>query len=186
MRELLAGRCPPEAAARLPAWQRLVLKLVGPRLQGLVSPRRLRALTRLWMPLGHRVAIVGGDLAAIELAELLAERGRRVSVLEPGPEIAPEVGVKRRAEHMDRLDRLGVTVHTEAAVERIDPKAVVFANGRRAEADSVILAGELVPDTSLLDALKDIEAEVVAVGDCTGLGLIRKAVEEGARAAAGI
>ena len=34
--------------------------------------------TRAWMPLGHRVVIVGGDLVAIELAEFLAARDRLV------------------------------------------------------------------------------------------------------------
>jgi 2,4-dienoyl-CoA reductase (NADPH2) len=47
----------------------------------------------------------------------------------------------------------------------------------------VIVAGEVEADTSLYDALKDRVSTRVAVGDCTGLGLIRRAIEEGARAA---
>jgi 2,4-dienoyl-CoA reductase (NADPH2) len=139
------------------------------------------------MPLGRRVAIVGGDLAAIELAEFLAERGRRVSVLEPGPEIAPEVGPKRRAEHLDRLDELGVPVNVDVSITGIERTAVVLAlaggGESRVEADSVILAGGVEPDTSLRDALVGRVPEVHAAGDCTGLGLIHKAVLEGARAA---
>ena len=42
---------------------------------------------------------------------------------------------------------------------------------------------EVQPDTALYDALASRLEEVHAVGDCTGLGLIRKAVEQGARAA---
>jgi 2,4-dienoyl-CoA reductase (NADPH2) len=104
-------------------------------------------------------------------------------VIESGPEIAPEVGPKRRTEHMDRLDRLGVIVNTAVDVTRIEPEVVVVAGGASIAADSVILAGEVVADTALADALKDRVPVVHAVGDCTGLGLIRKAVEEGARAA---
>jgi len=44
------------------------------------------------MPLGHRIVIIGADLAAIELAEFLAARGRYVAILETGAQIAPEVG----------------------------------------------------------------------------------------------
>jgi 2,4-dienoyl-CoA reductase (NADPH2) len=183
MRELLAGRVPDAAAAKVPAWQRLGLLAAGPSLQRFVHPRRLRALTRGWMPLGQRVVVIGGDLAAVELAEFLAERGRRVDVVEPGREIAPEVGLKRRTEHMDRLDRLGVVVHTELGVERIARGAVVLANGRRLEADSVVLAGEVAPDTTLYDTLAGRVPELHAIGDCTGLGLVRKATEEGARVA---
>jgi 2,4-dienoyl-CoA reductase (NADPH2) len=48
-----------------------------------------------------------------------------------------------------------------------------------------VLAGTVEPDTTLFDALVAAMpgAEVHAAGDCSGLGLIRKATEEGARAA---
>ena len=152
-----------------------------------VRPDRIRLASRLWMPLGRRVAIVGADLAAIELAEFLAERGRSVAVLETGDGIAPEVGPKRRAEQMERLDRCGVSVNTGVEIERIAREGVVLRRARGAPAlvaaDSVILAGSLEPDTSLFDALRGRVPELHAVGDCTGLGLIRKATEEAARVA---
>jgi len=159
------------------------LRGLAGRLGGRVGPRALRALSRLWLPLGRRVAIVGADLAAVELAEFLAERGRRVALLEAGGEIAPEVGPKRRTEHMDRLDRLGVRVHTGVDVLRITREAVQLAGGTAIAADSVVLAGEVEADTALFDALAAGASEVHAVGDCTGLGLARKAILEGARAA---
>ena len=182
LRELLAGRVPPGAESKLARWQRSGLHRLGPHLQRFAEPRRLRALTRRWLPLGPRVAVVGGDLAAVELAEFLAERGRRVAVIEAGVDVAPEVGLKRRTEHMDRLDRLGVVVHTGTRVKRIERDAVVPSRGGRIAADSVVLAGEVREDPRLLDALSRRVPEVHAVGDCTGLGLIRKATEEGARA----
>ncbi|WP_233147959.1 FAD-dependent oxidoreductase [Mycobacterium sp. IS-836] len=160
--------------------------------QRLVRPTAVRLASRAWMPVGRRVAIVGGDLVALELAEFLASRGRLVSVLEAGKDIAPEVGNKRKTEHMDRLDRLGVTVHVQANVERITTTAVVFTPSggtrRQLPADSVVLAGTVEPDTALFDSLVAAMpgAEVHAAGDCSGLGLIRKATEEGARAACAI
>jgi 2,4-dienoyl-CoA reductase (NADPH2) len=144
------------------------------------------------MPLGRGVAIIGGDLVALELAEFLAGRGRLVSILESGKEIAPEVGSKRKTEHMDRLDRLGVTVHVRVGVERITTGAVVFTpaggTSRELAADSVVIAGKVEPDTTLFDTLVATmpDTEVHAAGDCSGLGLIRKATEEGARAACAI
>jgi 2,4-dienoyl-CoA reductase (NADPH2) len=160
--------------------------------QRLVRPAAVRLASRAWIPVGRRVAIIGGDLVAVELAEFLAGRGRLVSILESGKQIAPEVGNKRRTEHMDRLDRLGVTVHVRAAVERITEDAVVFtpAGGKPCHlpAHTVVVAGTPEPDTAMFDALVSAmpDAEVHAAGDCTGLGLIRKATEDGARAACAI
>lgn len=188
LRELLGGH----ADSKDPAWQRLSARLLTGWRQRLVQPAAVRVATRAWMPLGRRVAIVGGDLVALELAEFLARRRRFVSILEPGKTIAPEVGSKRKTEHMDRLDRLGVTVHVRARVDQITAEGVVFtpAGGttRQLAADSVVLAGTPESDTQLFDTLLAAlpDAEVHAAGDCCGLGLIRKATEDGARAACAI
>ncbi|MCV7216046.1 FAD-dependent oxidoreductase [Mycobacterium crocinum] len=141
---------------------------------------------------GRRVVIVGGGLAGIQLAEYLSARGRFVTVLEAGRTIAPEVGLKRRTEHMDRLDRLGVPLHVRTEVDRITDTGVVFTphggTSRELAADSVIVAGRPEADTALFDDLTDRlpGAKVHAVGDCTGSGLIRKATDDGARAACSI
>jgi 2,4-dienoyl-CoA reductase (NADPH2) len=113
-------------------------------------------------------------------------------VLESDRMIAPELGNKRKTEHMDRLDRLGVAVHVRAPVDEIVPDGVVFTphggTSRLLAADSVVIAGTLQPNTELYEklvaALPNIT--VSAAGDCTGLGLIRKATEDGARAACAI
>jgi len=186
IRQVITGHLPEEERHRFPAWMTWAVALAGGTLQRYVLPRRIRAVARCWMPLGRNVVVVGGDLAAIELAEFLAERGRRVSVLEAGAGIAPEVGLKRRAEHMDRLDRLGVAVNTGVAIERITQEGVSIrgaAGSRVVSADTILLAGEVEPDTTLYDSVRQRVPEAYAIGDCTGLGLIRKAVEEAARIA---
>ncbi|OBJ48492.1 FAD-dependent oxidoreductase [Mycobacterium sp. 1423905.2] len=188
LREALGGG----ANTTDPTWQRLAARMMAGWRQRLVRPAALRLATRAWMPLGRRVTIIGADLVALELAEFLAGRGRLVSILECGKDIAPEVGNKRKTEHMDRLDRLGVTVHVRADVSRINPRAVVFTpsggNPRELPADSVVLAGTVEPDTRLFDELVTAlpGTPVHAAGDCSGLGLIRKATEDGARAACAI
>jgi len=186
LRRLLSGTAEESAARRLPAWVRLGSRALA-RVQPLLTPARIRALARIALPLGPRVAVVGADLAGVELAELLAQQGRRVALLESGDRIAPEVGGKRRAEHMDRLDRLAVTVHTGLVYHAIvrDGVRVCAPQGpvRLIPADSVVLAGRLEPDGTLYDALLGIVPEVFAIGDCTGLGLIRKATDDATRVA---
>ncbi|HLR99820.1 FAD-dependent oxidoreductase [Mycolicibacillus parakoreensis] len=164
----------------------------GGRGAHLVRPTLIRAATRVWLPGGRRVVIVGGDLVALELAEFLAARGRLVTIVEPGKALAPEVGDKRRTEHADRLDRYGVTVHVRAEVHRITDAGVEFTpfrgTVRTVGADSVVLAGTPHADTTVYDAIRAAlpDTAVFAAGDCTGLGLIRKATEDGARAACAI
>ena len=157
-------------------------------LQVLVVPRLLRTASKAWMPLGRRVVIVGADLAAIELAEFIAGRGRRVHLLEPGNKIAPEVGKKRRAEHMDRLDSLHITLNTRVEILRIERDGVQIrsVNGtqRLVGADNVIIAGNPEPDTALADQLAGMGFRVEAVGDCTGLGLIAGATRGATEAVA--
>jgi 2,4-dienoyl-CoA reductase (NADPH2) len=166
--------------------------LMGGWRQRLLRPGPVRLASKAWLPVGRRVVIVGADLVALELAEFLSARGRAVALLEPGTTIAPEIGNKRKTEHMDRLDRLGVTVHVRAGVERIASEGVVFTpNGgtsRLLAADSVVVAGTLQPDVELYEKLVAAlpGSYVSAAGDCTGLGLIRKATEDGARAACAI
>lgn len=144
------------------------------------------------LPAGRRIAIVGGDLVAVELAEFLAGQDRLVSILFDGELLAPEVGWKRRTEHMDRLDRLGVTVHVGAEVEAVDADGIRFrpANGapRHLPADAVLLVGVTEPDPTLADALAAglSGVPIHPVGDCGGSGLIRGATESGARAGAAV
>lgn len=188
LRELLAGRASPDQ----PLLHRAGARLVAGRGQRLVTPSRVRRATSTWMPVGKRVVIVGGDLVAIEFAEFLAGRGRTVSVLEAGKDIAPEIGWKRKTEHMLRLDRLGVTVHVRAEVSRIVPAGIEFTpvGGalRVLAADTVILAGTPEPELSLYAELTDRlpGVPVEAIGDATGLGLIQKATEDAARVVAGL
>ena len=188
LRETLAGHADP----RQPGWQRLGARMLAHRRQRLVRPATVRFASRAWLPLGRWVVIVGGDLVALELAEFLAARGRFVTVLESGRMIAPEIGNKRKTEHMDRLDRLGVAIHVRATVDCISRSDVVFTpsggGARRLPVDNVILAGTLQQDMALHDRLVAAlpNVNVAAAGDCTGLGLIRKATEDGARVACAI
>lgn len=58
----------------------------GPKLHSMLKfflrflrPKTLGKLTKLWMPVGKRVVIIGGGLPGCELAEFLVKLGRRAS-----------------------------------------------------------------------------------------------------------
>ncbi len=171
----------------LKSWLRAGLDVAGPLLDRHLSPGLLRRVADHWLPLGNRVIIVGGDLAAIELAEFLARRGRDVTVLESGPGIAPEIGPKRRLEHEKRLEALRVSINTGVIIAAITEGAVILrlddGSDRAVPADHVIVTGTPVPDTGLRDELAAAGFSCHAIGDATGLGLIVKAIYEGNRLA---
>ncbi|PWN04182.1 NADH oxidase [Nocardioides silvaticus] len=163
-------------------------EVVLPAVPGDDLPHVSRGLDPDRVPSGRRVVVVGGRLAALEYAEMLARAGRLVAMLEAGSEIAPEVGLKRRTEHFDRIDRLGITVHVGCVVERISSDGVRYVPARGTSrllpADAVVLAGTVVPSPALADAIVARLAGVAVhtVGDADlGPGLIRGATGGAAR-----
>ena len=42
----------------------------------------MRHLTKLWMPVGKRVVIMGGAVQGCQLAELLTKRGKEVAIVD--------------------------------------------------------------------------------------------------------
>ena len=125
--------------------------------------------------LGRRVAVVGGSLAGLQVAEHLARRGHLVAVLER-EELAPGIGPKRLTEQMDRLDRLGVTVHVA------DPVAL---GERPLRVDDTVDMRAPEPGSSLYDELAALlGVPVHPVGDCREIGLIRGAVADATEALA--
>ena len=180
-----SGTLSAEEAARWPALLKLLGHHVMPRVQQWLRPGHVRAASRHFLPLGKRVCVIGSDLPAVELADFIAHRGRRVSLIAEDQWFAQDVGPKRRQEQLSALDRLGVEVLGGVRLTGIDAGAVRFEYAGRAgsvPADTVIIAGSPAPDTRLADALGGRVGEIHAIGDCTGPGLLRKAVEDGMRA----
>jgi 2,4-dienoyl-CoA reductase (NADPH2) len=189
VRGWFSGTLSEQELARWPALLRLAGRHAMPRLQPWLRPAHVRTASRHFLPLGERVCVIGSDLPAVELADFIAHRGRRVTLLAQEQWFAQDVGPKRRHEQLSALDRLGVEVIGGVRLTGIDADAVRFEYaGRtaRVPADSVIIAGAPAADTALADALAGRVADVRAVGDCTGPGLLRKAVEEGFRAGAAV
>jgi 2,4-dienoyl-CoA reductase (NADPH2) len=189
LRQLMQGEIPEKERHRFNPFQRWLFGLGGKILSRFAQPLHLRWLTRIWMPLGKRVAVIGSDLAAVELAEFLAVRGRKVYLLDKAERLAPEVGKKRRAEHMHHLDGSGVVVNTGVEIREITPRGVLLmaseGHSREVAVNSVIIAGEPVKEQSLYDSIREElpGVDTYCLGDATGLGLIVKAVNEAAEIA---
>ena len=185
LRSLMTGGDARVAAEKLSLRQRAMLKMGS--LLGLADRMALtRELTRHWMPLGKRVAVIGGGLIGVELAEFLSERGREVTVLEESQTLATEMALPRRWRALYTLREHGVRLLTAAAVEEITDAGVVYRqHGERqvAPADHIIIATGVLDNRSLAEAFAGCAAEIHLVGDCGGVGYIEGALRDAARVA---
>jgi 2,4-dienoyl-CoA reductase-like NADH-dependent reductase (Old Yellow Enzyme family)/thioredoxin reductase len=154
------------------------------------NPDLVRKASKLWMPVGDRVVIIGGDLVGLELAEFLHERGRSVAVVDEAEQFGRGLSPARRAVMLDEMSHAGVALHSRAADIAIEEKAVRFtdAQGNPAEArvDTVIIAKGAEPNTALHAELIGAGIEAHMVGDCQGVGYILGAVRNAADVAARI
>jgi 2,4-dienoyl-CoA reductase (NADPH2) len=186
LRALLSGEEPGRLRGKLSLPQRTAV--AAGRLVGLTrDPERLRRASRFYLPLGRRVAILGGGLVGIELAEFLCARGRQVSVFEAGPSLGAELAHPRRWRVLHELREHGAQLWTNAAVRAITPTGVRAALGGEAErevaSDSVIVATGLAANPAPAQELRTRGLRVLEIGDATGVGYIEGAIASGLRAA---
>jgi 2,4-dienoyl-CoA reductase-like NADH-dependent reductase (Old Yellow Enzyme family)/NADPH-dependent 2,4-dienoyl-CoA reductase/sulfur reductase-like enzyme len=185
LRRLMTGDGADDIAkAKLSFAERALFK-AGGLLRVTDSQQALQNLSKLWMPLGQRVCIVGGGLVGLELAEFLLARGRDVTVLEPTDKPGRELSIVRRWRVLDAVRSHGA-LHTQAQVLAIDKSSVHWraADGseQHTAADSVVLALGAEADTRVADSLAACGVPITSVGDCAGVNYIEGAMHEGHRA----
>jgi 2,4-dienoyl-CoA reductase-like NADH-dependent reductase (Old Yellow Enzyme family)/thioredoxin reductase len=119
--------------------------------------------------LGKSVVIVGGGDIGCETADLLAEKGMSVTIVEALEEVLHRMKEIPKQELLKRLKNKNVTMLTSTRVAAIAAGKVIFdsANGIRKEltTDSVIFSTGSVSADSLAETLKGLVAEVYVVGD---------------------
>ncbi|PRB84000.1 NAD(P)/FAD-dependent oxidoreductase [Pseudomonas sp. MYb185] len=180
LRRLMTGdRAEEIAKAKLSLPQRTMMK-AGSLTGATNSTDAIKQLSKLWMPLGKQVVIIGGGLVGLELAEFLVERGRRVTVLEPEANLGRELSIVRRWRVLDNLRQHAVPLLTQVQIDRIDGRAVHYrtqdSDSLQVAADSVVLAVGAGPDPSLADELASSGLPIHRLGDSHNLGYIEGAL----------
>ena len=186
LRRLMTGdRAEEIAKAKLNLAERTLFK-AGGMLKVTDSTAAIQNLSKLWMPLGKRVSIIGAGLVGLELAEFLIERGREVTVLDPGTHPGTELPIVRRWRVYDAVKNHGKLL-MQANVTQIDRKEVIWTDKKgeeyRTPADSVVLAMGAEADSTVADQLQSItQTPVRRIGDCNDLGYIEGAMHSGHQA----
>ena len=183
LRRLMTGdRASEIAKKKLSVAQRTMMK-AGSMVGITNSTDALQNLSRLWMPLGNKVVIVGGGLVGLELAEFLVERNRTVTILEEGPSLGCEISIVRRWRVLDNLKQSDVDLVTNCKVTSITDTAVLFQDAEQqehqVETDSVVLAIGANTNTSVAQSLHSSGLPVINIGDGEQLGFIEGALKSG-------
>lgn len=185
LRRLMTGEGEDIAKRKLNVAQRLMLKS-GSMVGVTDSTDAMQHLSKLWMPLGKQVTIIGGGLVGLELAEFLVERGRKVTVLEPGRDLGKELSIVRRWRVLHNLKEHSVEMVQFADISEIGKKTVTYkdkeGNVHEVPGESVVLALGAESDNSLMDKLSSEGFPVSNIGDSAEVAYIEGALRSGLEA----
>ncbi|HSW57485.1 MAG TPA: FAD-dependent oxidoreductase, partial [Dehalococcoidales bacterium] len=151
-----------------------------------LGPAAINKLTRLWMPLGKKVVIIGGGIQGCELAEFLVKRGREVTIADTAEVMGEGMVNHLKLQLFAWFREKGVKLISgiKKYVEINDKGLVVLmpeGYNQTLKGDSIIAALPLQPDTSLIKSLEGIIPEIYTAGDCAQPNLIAGAISDGYR-----
>jgi 2,4-dienoyl-CoA reductase-like NADH-dependent reductase (Old Yellow Enzyme family)/thioredoxin reductase len=132
------------------------------------------------------VIVAGGGMVGCETAEFLAEKGKKVNVVEMLPDIAMDVGVTPRVIFIQRLAEHKIEMLTNRKIKEIAKNGVIVEQDGKTqtiEGDTVVLALGAVPERKLIESLRGKVAELREIGDCVEARKALDAVYEGSRVA---
>ncbi|MBU6392952.1 MAG: FAD-dependent oxidoreductase [Sphingomonadales bacterium] len=179
MRRMMLGESSDALKRKTGLFTRIATK-VGAATGATANLALVRKATHTWMPLGASVAIIGGELVGLELAEFLAERGRKVSVIDEAPRLGKGLTLVRRMRLMSELAEHGIGLHAGASGIAIGKDTVTFTDSagaaRSVAADNVIVARGAEGDLALAEELRAAGFHVHSIGDANGVGYIEGAI----------
>lgn len=128
--------------------------------------------------IGERVVLIGGGLVGCETAYFLADTGHKVHILEMRDSLAIDANDSHRRALLPRLAKTA-TAECCVAVKEVKTNGVIYTDAagaeQFAEADTVIFATGMRPNSESVDQLRGAAPWFVSVGDCIGPRQIKQA-----------
>lgn len=143
-------------------------------------PSWIRQLTKIALPTGKNVVLIGGSLVGLEFAEFLAERGRKVTLLHESQQLGLALAMPRRWTAVRHAKEHGVDIQCWVTVSQITESTVAWTDPKgRAQsvpADKVIYADGTIADAPLADELRAAGLDCEVIGDAGEVGYIYGAI----------
>jgi NADPH-dependent 2,4-dienoyl-CoA reductase/sulfur reductase-like enzyme len=161
----------------------IVPEMAKVRVDGVVTALEVLSGSK---PVGQEVIVIGGGLVGGETAGYLAERGKKVTLLEMTGSIGNDVGPSVLKVFVKRLKEAGVIVETRTKAIEITDKGVTCLRDDKLEffrGATIVLAMGMRGNSRLVRELEGKGMAVSAVGDCVEPRTIAQAMESGFRVA---
>jgi 2,4-dienoyl-CoA reductase (NADPH2) len=151
------------------------------------SPQMLAGLTKIWMPVGKRVIVIGGRIHGCETAEFLVKRGREVTIIDGEDKLGEGMTGDDKYLLFPWFDKKNVKRYLGVKYNSMSKGKlnITTADGKSLtlEADAIMTALPLSPNNDIMNKLKGKAPEVYYVGDCQDPKLIAEATATGATVA---
>jgi len=153
-----------------------------------LGPDAMSALTKVFLPTGKNVVVVGSDLAALETVEFLVNRGKKVTLVDKAEAIGNGVGIPQIIKYPIWLQAVGVPLYLGIKeYKTVDQEGLVIVDkdGQQVtlKCDSVMVVTQFGRNDTLYRALEGIVSERYLIGDAkstAGLAYIHGAIRDGA------
>ena len=161
-----------------------------PPIQGITGETVMTALDAYYhgTKVGQKVAIIGGGLVGCEVGLFLAEDGKDVTIVEMTNDIGDPVYWRQTIPLVMRMDatpNLEYRTHQECTEITTAGIRLKDRGGVKdfIEADTVIVATGMVPNSAVIEELRDSVRNFFPVGDCIRPQNIMEAMQGGYYAA---
>jgi 2,4-dienoyl-CoA reductase-like NADH-dependent reductase (Old Yellow Enzyme family)/thioredoxin reductase len=161
-----------------------------PDIEGNLDPSILDPLKVLdgETPNCDHIIVCGAGLVGCEVAMHLAQRGKKVTMIDMLPDVAPDMAIYTKWALNSKLAELGVKALLNHRITKMTGKRVVCeVDGKETtfDSDAVVCALGLKPVRSVLENLREIleGIEIIPVGDVNSPRKIMQAIHEGFHAA---
>lgn len=138
---------------------------------------------------GENIVVCGGGASGLDGAlEMASELGKKVTVVEMLPQCGKDVFFINQITLFRKLAEAGVTLMTNTKVIAMDETGLTVecedGSQKKLEADTIVSAFGMRPDTTVVDKVKEkYHIKTRVVGDSCRLGKIGEAVRDGFYAA---
>lgn len=168
----------------IPINKGILLHLVSLLARHFITPSTVRRFLGSNFPIKKRIIIIGGQFAGCSLALSLAQKGKKVTIIEESAQFGIDMENHALTALNFEVEDGNVKILTSKKITEITEKGVTFidekGNKTCCEAGTVFLALGLGPaDSTLAEELKGKVKEVYTIGDAKSFRRIMEAISEG-------